>query len=81
MSYLRSGASRNGETLSTLGTDTKNYLQSVVKADSFSSAYQLQRDFEDSVRATIGSAFTGNMDANKALFEDMRSLFTAKAAA
>jgi len=81
LNYLRSGASRNSETLSTLGTDTKNYLQSVFKADSFSSAYQLQRAYEENVRATIGTAFRANMDANKALFEDMRSLFTAKAAA
>ena len=81
LSYLRSGASRNSETLSTLGADTKNHLQTVIKADSFTSAYQMQRAFEDSVRATIGTAFKGNMDANKALFEDMRNLFTAKAAA
>jgi len=81
LSYLRSEATRNTETLSTLGTDTKNYLQNVVNAKSFTSAYQIQRAFEDGVKATIGNALKGNMAANKALFTDMRSLFSANASA
>ncbi|ARN72895.1 hypothetical protein [Oceanicoccus sagamiensis] len=63
-----------------LAEQTRNHLEEIAKATTFSGAFAANIKFEDSIKAKVSGFYQSNADATKTLVEEITKLYSAETA-
>lgn len=73
--YFDSVAKRLGEGYTELTEDSKSFLETLYRANSFSDAFKTQIAFEDATKAKLADLHNSELEAAKMLQDDLTKLF------